>query len=539
MKLPRALLAALAALAVASCGATGGDPLSDGIAAYEARDYNAARVALANAIGDEQTRTPEAFDYYARTLLALEDGDGAERAIAALRKSGDAPADIEALAAYAALLRGDYAATLERADTGDPFPLGEWAAIRALGELEREDEAYTRADVALESFPENARLLALRGAMALARRQATAAKDFAARALEADPVDHDALMLAGQLRVMRGNLEEARDLYAEAREQHPASVAAVFALAATEADLGNADAAGALLDDILATAPGHPLALLLQAKLAFESGDLDEAQAALQRAEGEVGKFPQGRLLMGEVAYLRGFPAQARAHLERFLQVQPGHLHASTVLARTYLDEGEAERAWELVAPLADSATATPQLLALAADLAPRVGEDDRFSARIAAERPEGFASRAQDAQDALLGGDARRAERLYAALLADGGESDAVILNNSAHSALRTGNAPEALRRARMAHELAPRDPRVADTLGWALLENGQAGPALTHLTRAVEGQPGNLQIRWHYANALIANGRNGEARRVIQDLREFAGAEQREAMDRLLARI
>ena len=76
MKLPRALLAALAALAVASCGATGGDPLSDGIAAYEARDYNAARVALANAIGDEQTRTPEAFDYYARTLLALEDGDG-------------------------------------------------------------------------------------------------------------------------------------------------------------------------------------------------------------------------------------------------------------------------------------------------------------------------------------------------------------------------------------------------------------------------------------------------------------------------------
>ena len=53
------------------------------------------------------------------------------------------------------------------------------------------------------------------------------------------------------------------------------------------------------------------------------------------------------------------------------------------------------------------------------------------------------------------------------------------------------------------------------------------------------MEGQPGNLQIRWHYANALIANGRNAEARRIIQDMREFASADQREAMDALLARI
>ena len=39
--------------------------------------------------------------------------------------------------------------------------------------------------------------------------------------------------------------------------------------------------------------------------------------------------------------------------------------------------------------------------------------------------------------------------------------------------------------------------------------------------------------------ANALIANGRNAEARRIIQDMREFASADQREAMDALLARI
>lgn len=539
MKLHRTLLATAAALTLASCGMLGGDPVSDGIAAFEARDYRTARVALATAVDDAETRTPEVIDRYARTLLELEDGEAAERIIQMLRDSGGAPDDIEALAAHAALLRGEFDLALERAAAGPAGPLAEWVSIQALGELGQNDEAIARADAAIESFPDNARLLAMRGAMAIAMRQPTAAKDYSLRALAADPVDHDALMLAGQLRVMRGDWEEALTFYETAREEHPASLAALFALAATEADLGNSEEADQHLETILTFAPGHPLALLLDAKLAFAEGDLNEAQEILQQAEGEIGKIPQGRLLMGELAYLRGFPAQAIAHLERFLQSQPGHMHASTVLGRALLEEGSAREAWQVVAQLADSATATPQLLALAAELAPRVGAEDRFSNRVATTRPDDFGDRAQAASNALQMGNHEEAERIYAALLADGGTSDAVILNNAAHAALRAGDKAEALRRARAAHDLAPRDPRIADTLGWTLLENGQAGAALTHLSRAVEGQPGNLQIRWHYANALIANGRNAEARRVITELREFASGDQREAMDALLARI
>lgn len=538
MKTSHIILAPLLALACTACGMLGGDPASDGRAAFEQRDYHVARIALATAIDDAETRSPELLEMYARTLLALEDGEGAERAVTMLRESGSAPADIEGLAAHAALLRGDYDTALSRAEIASS-PLAEWVAINALGELDRSAEAIARADAAVDAFPEDARLLALRGTIALSQRYTAEAKDYAARALEADPENHDAMMLAGQLRVMRGDYEGAREIYAETATQNPASIAAMFALAATEADLGNTDAAKEQLDRVLSIAPGHPLALLLDAKLAFVEGDLNEAQAILQSAEGDIGRIPQGRLLMGEVAYLRGFPSQAIVHLERFLQFQPGHIHGSTVLARAHMDQGDTAEAWALVAPLADSATATPQLLALASALAGEVGEQDRFAGRIARVRSADFVQRAEAAQAALNNGEAEEAERLYSALLADGGQSDAVILNNAAHAALRSGNKPEALRRARLAHELASRDPRVADTLGWTLLENGQSAAALTHLTRAVEGQPGNLQIRWHYANALIANGRSAEARRIIGDLREFAGAEQRAAMDRLLARI
>jgi len=538
MKTSHIILAPLLALACTACGVLGGDPASDGRAAFEERDYRSARVALATAIDDAETRSPELIEMYARTLLALEDGEGAERAVAMLRESGAAPADIDGLAAHAALLRDDYETALTRADAA-PGPLGAWVAINALGQLDRAEDAVTRADAAVEAFPEDARLLALRGAIALSQRFTAEAKDYSARALAADPENLDAMMLAGQLRVMRGDYDGARDIYASANETHPASLAAMFALAATEADLGNADEARDRLDAVLSLAPGHPLALLLDAKLAFVDGDLNEAQAILQGAESDIGRIPQGRLLMGEVAYLRGLPSQAIVHLERFLQFQPGHIHGSTVLARAHMDQGDTAAAWALVEPLADSATATPQLLALASSLAGEVGEEDRFASRLATSRSADFVAQAREAQAALAAGEAEDAERLYAALLEDGGESDAVIMNNAAHAALDTGNAAEALRRARAAHDLAPRDPRVADTLGWTLLENGQSAAALTHLTRAVEGQPGNLQIRWHYANALIANGRGAEARRIIGDLREFAGAEQREAMDRLLARI
>ncbi len=526
-------------LALAGCGLAGGDPMEDAQAAYEAGDYRAARIALAEALDDPES-SADALPLYARTLLALEDGEGAERVIGQLRGHGHAPADLDAMAAHAAFLRSDHEEALSRAELpGAQTPLGAWVAIRALTALNRADEALARADGAVEAYPDDARLLATRGAMALAQRQVAQAKGWSQRALEAGENQLDALMLAGQLRLLRADYEGARSFYARAHDHYPADLGPLFALAATQADLGDNAAAKANLAALDAAAPGHPMGLLLSARLAFNEGDLDAAQAIVQRAESDIGKIPAGRLLMGEIAYLRGFPSQAITHLQQFLRMQPGHFHASTVLAQALAGEGETRRAFDLVAPLADSATATPQMLALASRLAGELEEDDRFAARLAQSLPEGFARRASEAQDALLAGNADQAERLYTALLEKGGSSDAVILNNAAHSALGSGDREAALRRARAAHALAPRDPRVADTLGWVLLENGKAAEGLRHLETAVAAQPGNLQIRWHYANALIANGRTAEARPIIRDMREFASADRRAAIDALLARL
>ena len=540
MKTPSILLAAALAFSLGGCSLLGeSDPLSAGIAAYEEHDYRAARISLANAMNAEGA-DPRAAEYYARTLLELGDGEGAERVLAMLAERADPPADLAALSAHAALLRGDFDRAIALGDAAADFPLARWVAIQARGEKGDFAEALNHAEEALEAFPDDARLIAQRGAMAISEGRIGAAKEYSERALAAGGDNLEALLLAGQLRLLRGDHSGAREFYSRANDTYPASTTALFAIAAVEADLGNHDAAAAHLEEILQVAPGHPLALLLQARLAYVEGDLDRAQDIVQSAEANIGAIPQGRLLMGELAYLRGFPAQAIVHLEDFLGSYPGHYHATTVLARALAETGQEAEAWALVEPLADSATAPPQMLALASGLAQQNGVEDRFAARLASnELPADFAERARAAQDALEADRFADADRLYTALVSDGGEQLAVIRNNAALAALGAGRKSAALSHARAAHELAPRDPRVRDTLGWVMLENGQAAPALAHLTAAVEGQPGNLQIRWHYANALLANGRNAQARRVIAEVRPFVSGPQADAMDDLLARI
>ena len=69
-----------------------------------------------------------------------------------------------------------------------------------------------------------------------------------------------------------------------------------------------------------------------------------------------------------------------------------------------------------------------------------------------------------------------------------------------------------------------------------------GEAGRALPMgrarlLREAVEAQPGNLQYRLNYADVLLRQGRNGEARRQLQAVVDGEGAEpvQRRARELL----
>jgi predicted Zn-dependent protease len=67
-------------------------------------------------------------------------------------------------------------------------------------------------------------------------------------------------------------------------------------------------------------------------------------------------------------------------------------------------------------------------------------------------------------------------------------------------------------------ASQLQPDNPRVIDTLGWILVERGQAGRAVELLQRAVDKTPGAPDVRYHLAAALAKNGDKTRARRELE---------------------
>ncbi|MEB3416076.1 tetratricopeptide repeat protein [Alteriqipengyuania sp. WL0013] len=525
-------------LATAACGLGGGDPLANAEEAFAERDYHAARLELAKAL-KETPDDQRALYLNAKTLLALGDGVSARYAISKLAADGPYAAEKPLLLGEAALAEQKFDEALRHAEEGDG-PEAARIATLALMQLDRPAEGIARLEAGIAAHPGDARLLALRGALALAERKLSLAKDYSARALAADGEALDALMLAGQLRVMRQDYAGAREFYARAVEHNPSSLDALFALAATEADRGEGEAARKLLDDVLARAPGHPLAVLLQAKLDFADGKLDPVRATLRQNERLLAELPEGRLLMGEVAHLDGLHQQAIAHLREVLKAYPGHAQASTVLAQSFDATGEKAEAFATIRPIADRATASPQALALASRLADSTGADNPYKARRALQRDGEYVALLRTADRALSNGENEKAASQYDTLRARGGDGDPLVLNNAAVALDRLGRKGEAFSLAQRAHALTPDDPQVQDTLGWTMLRaGGNKARALSLIRSASNAVPGNLQIRWHLANALAENGQRAEAKRLIADIREFAAPQQRAEFDRLLARL
>ena len=104
--------------------------------------------------------------------------------------------------------------------------------------------------------------------------------------------------------------------------------------------------------------------------------------------------------------------------------------------------------------------------------------------------------------------------EYLYAA-----GKLNAVGLNNLAWRYSIQGRR-EAIDLATEAHELAPENGSITDTLGWILFDNGEPARAVQLLRLASSQSPDNPEIRFHLASALAEVGERNEARRVLDSL-------------------
>jgi tetratricopeptide (TPR) repeat protein len=142
--------------------------------------------------------------------------------------------------------------------------------------------------------------------------------------------------------------------------------------------------------------------------------------------------------------------------------------------------------------------------------------------ARQVADRTRRRSARSGDARSSQrYAGQKKNAAAIseYSRLVEDH-PADPTALNNLACLYQREGELRKARELAERAFKISPGDAHIGDTLGWILLDQGEADAALTYLNAANLRAPQDLNIQYHLAVALYRVGRAADARILLESL-------------------
>ncbi len=118
-----------------------------------------------------------------------------------------------------------------------------------------------------------------------------------------------------------------------------------------------------------------------------------------------------------------------------------------------------------------------------------------------------------------VLHADARRAQQIYASLLAKD-NNNITYLNNYAWVLLEDNKPDQAMPYIEQALAIAPRHPDILDTHGKALLQLNKIEQALSAFEQSLAERPKHISVTLNYAEALIAANRLDEAKVLLNDI-------------------
>lgn len=316
-----------------------------------------------------------------------------------------------------------------------------------------------------------------------AKAEATAAKLAARERKSGWPLN-----LQGTISVLQKDYAKARDEYREALKVDPDYVPAMLNLARVDLLLGDRDAADSTLRRVVETNSKQPAAILGLAQLALQRKDFKAAAAWLERAPANAAAT---LALKGRLAMAQGHFQDAAALFARAFARQPNGavaIEAYTAARRASLPQPDKQlREWIEQNPR------DPRVNFVLASLAMDKGDYD-----TAISRYESVVSVAPQ---------------------------QAPALNNLAWLYSQRGD-DRALATAERAHEAAPDNPAIDDTLGWLKVQNGDAAGGLKLLEEARKEMPKSAEVQYHWAVALAETGDKHKAAATLKEL--LAGDEQ-----------
>lgn len=428
----------------------------------------------------------------------------------------------------------------------------------AVGDVAAAEPLLTRAEALAPDDP----LVLLNVARAAAAKKDEAGADAALRkVLELEPGHPGAIAALVGLALRSGDLAQAQSWLRAGRPGDARLNAARFQVARALIERADVDPGEALLEEAITTAPNDANLIVSASLLLIEAG---YAERALQLTERLKGRLPENvGTDLGE-AYARlalGQTQLARGALERVLQRDSGSGPALAAFALLEDSVGNVDEALRYAARLRDAHPESAAPAALTGDILSKHGRyEEALAAYEAALRAAPSASLVLRAYNASRSAGQPHPERHLEEWLADNADStevrfalaqayvtgedwadaarqfelvaaarpdDAVVLNNLAWVYHELGD-DRALATAQRAYALQPNVPAIADTLGWLLLESGDAPRAVALLRSAAAGAPDNFDVQYHLAMALGRNNQKEEARALLGRLIEASGKEE-----------
>lgn len=276
--------------------------------------------------------------------------------------------------------------------------------------------------------------------------------------------------------------------------------------------------------------------LIQTARLQLSINDLDGAGVSLNKVLFDDADAIEANALMATVEQRRGQDTKALERVRRLAATHPRSAIAQGALGDIALatrNAEEATRAYRAALDLSDSAdNVLDYYRALSSGGNPTKAREALSG--WAQRHPNVSAVELALAEAWLREGQLAKARSGYENHLKQHGDTP-IALNNLANLLMKQGD-PKAISYAERAYRLAPGSPIVNDTLGWALVQNGETERALRHLREAKLRAPNTPEVRYHLAVCLRKSGRNEEASaELAQALRlssNFEGVEQARAL-------
>lgn len=438
------------------------------------------------------------------------------------------------------------------------------AVVEAIGEG-RYEQALTELDRLIAAHPEDPRLFNLRGGAYTALGQWERAFQAYQEALELEPAYISPMRNLGRLLARVDRRELALQVYRRGHERHPEHLGLALDLAGLEMASGQLRRAGEVLEAAIERHPKAPSPRVLEAQRQLRLGEAQAALDTLAPLSGVEGAERVELLRTKARAYeALGSPAQARAHWERLVERRPEdaglrvelarslvaleayatareQLHKAAQLApddprprvlemRTYMREGDYERANALYAQLrSEELGIERELLSQGADLAMAQGDYATAIERL---------RRAQEVEPTEAGAVAlarahRRAERperaravLEAWSQERSGEPGPAAKRLLAELLDRAGEGEAAARLYRQLLLENPDDVVALNNLAW-LIHDDRPRQAVAMSERALELAPGLTEARHTLALALR---QAGETERAVQALEQVVAEAERE---------